>query len=414
MPDLLSDRMVFLVGAPRSGTNWLQRMLAAHPDVVALPSETHLFSHGLRYLDDQVQHGLLTSPATGMVYLPRDEWLASMRAFCVLVYGRVVDAINPDARCVIERSPHHVFHLELISEVFPDAAFVHLIRDGRDVVRSLARQEWGPGGIREAAEQWRDAITSARATSAGLERYVEVRYEDLMEDPRTRVADLFAQLRLRSDDAVMADVTATAAVPFNVDSNSPTTGIGKWRTEWTDADLDAYQSVAGELGRELGYPDQALLRRPRRSRVRAAARRAVRRNRVSAAPAQAVGGIVTAPEALQITVDRFLAAAADGRLVEAAPDEFGVHYAAADERWAAVGAAGRRRLADAFLSEGSWGRQVYGEEQIHGRTVIVTTTHVNDGETVDRVIVLGFTPGGQLGQVGYNRFPRVTSERGRP
>src|SRR4051812_14307970 len=98
MDDRLTGRMVFLVGAPRSGTNWLQRMLAAHPDVVALPSETHLFSHGLRLLDEQVQHGLVSSPHTGTVYLPRKEWVAAMREFCVLVYSRTADAIDPSAR----------------------------------------------------------------------------------------------------------------------------------------------------------------------------------------------------------------------------------------------------------------------------------------------------------------------------
>lgn len=405
MTDRLTDRMVFLVGAPRSGTNWLQRMLAAHPDVVALPSETHLFSHGLRHLDSQVQHGLLTSPATGTVYLPRDEWVAAMRAFCVLVYGRVSDAIDPSARLVVERTPHHVLHLPLIGEVFPDAAVLHLVRDGRDVVRSLARQEWGPGGVRSAAEQWRDAITAARSAAPGLKRYREVRYEELMRDPRGGVAEVFDWLGLTSDDAVLTDVATAAGTSFNVDPGSPEIGIGKWRSEWDAARLRTFEDVAGDVRRQLGYPDEPLLhrRRPIAARIRGRLRR-----RGSSPPVEpAHNPVVTTYEAIQIRIDSFVAAASDGRLPGDLPDDLTVHYAGPDGAWHASGVSATTRLADVLEREGRWGKQVQSHEQLVGSTAVVTLTHepMAGASRVARVVVFGFSRDGSLAQVGYTRVP---------
>jgi hypothetical protein len=404
MPDRLTGRMVFLVGAPRSGTNWLQRMLAAHPQVVALPSETHLFSHGLKHLDAQVQHGLLTSPATGTVYLPREEWVAAMREFCVLAYGRVADAIDPDARVIVERTPHHVLHLPLIAEVFPDAAVLHIVRDGRDVVRSLARQEWGPGGIREAAGQWRDSITSARDAAPALPRYLEVRYEDLMGDARRGVTAVFRWLDLAADDEVLAAVETASQLSFNVDPTSPEIGIGKWRTQWSSAELAAFDAVAGDTRRELGYADQPLLSRSLRRRLKARLRR---RRATPELPREPVHNpVVTSLEAGQIAVDAFLAAMSSGKLPDDMPESIDVSYVGPAGTWSATGPAARQRLSDALEKEGPWGRQLRGEEQMHGRTVVVTTTHAaDDGGTVDRVVVLGLTADGRVDHIGYRRFP---------
>jgi len=396
--------MVFLVGAPRSGTNWLQRMLGAHPDVVYLPSETHLFSYGLRRLDEQVQHGLLTSPATGKVYLEREEWVRAMREFCVLVYGRVADSIDPSARLVVERSPTHVLHLQLIGEVFPDAAVVHIVRDGRDVARSIARQVWAPDDVRAAAEQWRDAIIAGRAAAPLLARYREVRYEQLMGDPRRQLAELYGWLGIAADDRVLDDVALTADTPFNVDPASPEVGIGKWRTEWNAAQLRAFDEIAGDVRRDLGYDDAALVRRPLRSRRLRSSLRGLRPSRPPAA-ASVSTPVVTAHEVMQITVDEFLADAASGRLPDGLADDVSVSCTGPDGRWQAQGRDAVARLADALGAEGPWGRQVHGTEQIVGRTVVATLTHESPtGERSHRVVVLGFAPSGAIAHVGYTRL----------
>src|SRR3954465_6216802 len=131
----LRHRMVFLVGAQRSGTNWLQRMLGTHPDVVTLPSETQLFTVGIDVLAERVQHGVVGSTSTATVFMSRDAFLDAARDFCDAAFGGVADRLDPAARRVLERSPNHVERLELIGAVYPDAWIVHIVRDGRDVTR---------------------------------------------------------------------------------------------------------------------------------------------------------------------------------------------------------------------------------------------------------------------------------------
>jgi hypothetical protein len=213
----LHDRLVFLVGAQRSGTNWLQRLLATHPDVVTLPGETQLFAIGIDLLAERVQHGVLGSPSTASVYMDRTAFVAAARAFCDTAFGGVADAVAPNARRVVERSPNHVEHLDTIGAVYPDAWILHIVRDGRDVARSLVSQPWGPRSVAEAATLWARSIRSARAAAPQLPRYLEVRYEDLLEDPVTRLAEVFRFLDLDADTTRVNEVLAEAGVGYNVD-----------------------------------------------------------------------------------------------------------------------------------------------------------------------------------------------------
>src|SRR5947208_2188830 len=147
----LRGRMIFVVGARRSGTRWLQRILAAHPHVAWVPSESHLFSHGIAPLFELFQHSLRSSTTTGRVYVERAVALDGARDLCDAVLGGFLD---PGAERLVERTPLHVLHLDLISGIYPDAQVVHIIRDGRDVALSVAAQNWGPSGIKDAAAEW--------------------------------------------------------------------------------------------------------------------------------------------------------------------------------------------------------------------------------------------------------------------
>lgn len=262
---LLRERLVFLVGARRSGTNWLQRIICAHPDAVAVPSETHLFSHGLAPLAERFQHGSAGSPKTAKVFMARDEMLDLLRDVADRVLGGVAEALQPGARLIVERTPWHAYHLGLISAVYPDARVVHIVRDGRDVTRSLLSQPWGPTTMASAAQEWRSAVEAAREGSALGARYLEVRYEDLLRDPQGGVGMVFERLGLELQPDVVSRVETEAAVKFNADARSPATAAGKWRSELTARDLMTFDEVAGDLLVTLGYDRGDAMTPPRRS-----------------------------------------------------------------------------------------------------------------------------------------------------
>jgi hypothetical protein len=117
------------------------RIIGAHPDVVYLPSETFLFAH----LDDFARnfHASTGSAQVGALYAERDDLIRGLRSLCDAILtpwlrGGAVERI-------LERTPLHTANLDLIAELYPEARVVHIIRDGRDVARSLAAVRWGPG-----------------------------------------------------------------------------------------------------------------------------------------------------------------------------------------------------------------------------------------------------------------------------
>ena len=172
----LQDRLVFLVGARRSGTNWLQRILQQHPQIVGLPPETYVFNRGIRALTDGFQHTNPGSPLTGTMFVDRDGYQRAVRALVDRAFLDNLERSNPDARYVLERTPWHVYDLELIAQFYPDARVIHIIRDGRAVARSLIAMDWGPDTMEAAAEEWRTSVEAGRRGAAAFgERYREVR-----------------------------------------------------------------------------------------------------------------------------------------------------------------------------------------------------------------------------------------------
>lgn len=385
----LRDRMVFVVGAQRSGTNWLQRMLATHPDVVALPSETHLFSHGIAPLLERFHEGAPTSTRTGVMFADPQRVATALRVLCDVVFGDLAALLDPQASRVVERTPLHAHHLPLIGRIYPDGSVIHIIRDGRDVAASLVAQKWGPTTMADAAQAWATAVRDARA--ARLSRYREVRYEDLLADPRKQLAGLFDWLNLSVSESVLDAVAEEAVVPYNVDRGNPTVREGKWRQSLSAQDNAAFEKVGGALLRELGYPHVAAsagppapggpTRRwrpplhPRRIVARIVAVRSRRRTR----PATS-----THMEEVVAVADRFLTSVGTGaqadlsRLIRPATQ---VRVVAPDgSRRTARGSRGADLLVEAMAAArtGS-GRRVGGESLPHaaGTTLIIAFTDGN-------------------------------------
>jgi hypothetical protein len=247
----LRGRMIFNVGSRRSGTFWLQRIVAAHPEVAAVPSETHLFSHGLAPLFERFQHSLRSSSTVGTVFVEREAVLDAARDLSDVVFAGMLE---PGTKRLAERTPMHVLHLRLMASIYPDARFVHIIRDGRDVARSIRAQEWGPQQLEEAAGEWREAILAARRADLSPTVYREVRYEQLLRDPEGTVMDLYTWLGLPTNDDVIADAVAEARIEANLGGYPSRIAAAGWRESYSQADLATFDRVAGDLLRELGYP----------------------------------------------------------------------------------------------------------------------------------------------------------------
>jgi hypothetical protein len=279
----------FIVGVPRSGTTLLRLQLDAHPEL-ALPAETGFGEVARRFEGSAVTREELLEALTSMPTWPdlsmSREALAELLAEVedgdlsagLRAFFRGYAAARGKARYG-DKTPGHVGDMDVLSRVLPEARFIHLIRDGRDVAASLRGLPFAPGdgGIAAIAAAWRDTIWRARRVAAHLPHYTEVRYEDLVSEPERVLRELcdfleleFAPEMLRAHERArerLAEMRSATVGPDGVihlqDGTEvvartfrppQTDRVGRWRHSLSEYEVTRFERFAGGALEQSGYP----------------------------------------------------------------------------------------------------------------------------------------------------------------
>lgn len=270
-------KKLFIMGCPRSGTTWMQLLLAQHPLVATAP-ETQIFAYYLDHFRRQWQHehdgpGRAHQGRAGLSrLLSEDEFLELCQGTAERVLEKI-GARNPEAQVIAEKSPRHALEAAFIERVFPDALFLHVVRDPRDTAASLlaAGRDWAPWAPKSAigaAKLWNSCVEGGRRV-AGSPRYREVRYEDLTENTAGELAGILDWLGIPlapadCEAAVHACALSRLAKQTGGDGlpipgeKSPTGFFrngtsGGWRAELSGTDVRVIEQLCGPLMDELGY-----------------------------------------------------------------------------------------------------------------------------------------------------------------
>lgn len=232
-PVLDGQRPVFIVGHPRSGTTLAQQLLSAHPDIWSGP-ETHLYTHvleGVAQWDTRsINRAELPQIVRRLGGKPGIELSAAARGTLDtladrgdLGAARLLDVVMSDLKPAdstasrwLEKTPRHVYHIDAILRLFPDARIIHVLRDPRDVASSPVRfRELEPGLERsvlvlERGHRWNDvvALTDALASET---RMITVRYEDLIGDTERVLEAMMQHAGLLTDLTVLDRFSDTYA-----------------------------------------------------------------------------------------------------------------------------------------------------------------------------------------------------------
>jgi len=159
-----------------------------------------------------------------------------------------------------DKTPGHVMHIPALAEMFPEGRFIHVIRDGRDVLLSNLETRFGSADVAEGALVWRRVVTEGRRAGAELraDRYCEIRYEDLLDDPEgqlRRLAD-FSSLDFHEDMLRYfnqgSEIVGSAWHHRNLNL-PPTKGMRDWRIEMPAHHVFAFERLAGDQLDDLGY-----------------------------------------------------------------------------------------------------------------------------------------------------------------
>jgi hypothetical protein len=280
----------FIVGVGRSGTTMLRLMLDAHPELT-IPPETHF----VPALIDAIEAGATPEQAVATMtevrqwgdlhiepgeVLQRFEALGSLRPGPALRSFYEIYAERVGKPRWGDKTPIYVKNMRKIEGALPEARFIHVIRDGRDVALSRWKRTLGgePAPAAQVAEGWQRRIRRAQRQGDRLRHYLELRYEDLVTDTEPNLWKVAEFLELDWDPVMLryhehaADRMAEMARDLPAADGKPTrpgeermqahamtqkppdpSAMYRWKERMSPEDVAAFDGAAGELLSELGY-----------------------------------------------------------------------------------------------------------------------------------------------------------------
>ena len=307
------DRPVFIISLPRSGSSMLQDLLCAHPSVAYITNmmytfpdcfcaaehfrkRLHLDVRGERFLQDSVEVGI-GSPAdpVGMwgAWLKQDLFELACRPYRIIEFtpgeiAAIHDAIRRVLWCFggvnrryLCKTPALLPHILFLRDLFPDARFIHLVRDARPNANSmlklhrLCHEQWqrirtrrpgvsdqstfvpyprlpglpelverfGVDDLRTTAHLWNEAMAFIQAARPQIptNQFHEVRYEDIVARPQEELAHIFRFLDLPEPGA--------AATTYHM----RLAGVGKVRHQNQYNGFEIVEGICGPTMRRYGY-----------------------------------------------------------------------------------------------------------------------------------------------------------------
>lgn len=270
---------LFIIGSGRSGTTLLRVILCRHP-LVAIPPEAYGLINAIkkyiRYngLDWQdlvnVVYGEFHSHPTfdywqtdlfrsirNLHESPAEEQSLALILNCI--YKTYMDQHKPQSTIWGDKTPFNTLRLNLLNKVFPKAKYIHILRDGRDVVASYLKAKLMPS-LEDACHRWNNSIDAVDKFEKKIaaSQIFTVRYEDLVADPTKHVLDTCNFLGLEycadmientevflGDDSL--DHLKNTTNPINSDS------VGKWRRDLNEEQQESTLRFIGSRLLRKGY-----------------------------------------------------------------------------------------------------------------------------------------------------------------
>ena len=253
------ERPLLLFGCPRSGTTHAANLLALHPELANVSEAQRLWDP--RFLDPEADHDISPDKATESEVRRIHD-------------GFAFELWRSRRRRLLNKNPRTAVRLPFVHRVFPDAVWIHLVRDGRDVVASLIeaerkdafrsgaplghfckpagwRDHWREEPAARAAWQWRALVDGVETeVRGGFPEPLLLRYEDLAR-PREAIGALWRSAGLA------VTPSALGLLPHKADVR-----VGSWQRRLSAVEIDQVNAVAGPALVRLGYapdPSRAAL-----------------------------------------------------------------------------------------------------------------------------------------------------------
>jgi Sulfotransferase family len=242
----MQDKLLFVIGPPRSGSTMLQRMLGSHSKIFTHP-EPHIITPlaHLGFFDnvDKAPYDHINAAEAIREFvddLPNteDDYLDACRAYSDILYGRMLEPTGK--KMLLDKTPAYGLVMPFLSRLYPKAKFIVLTRHPLAVLSSYAGSFFE--GDYDAAVAFNSILERYVPAMAGFMRnetvpFHHIRYEDLVREPEARMAEIFKFLGLENEEDAVdygkhKHVEKSFGDPkINQESRPTTKSVSKWANE---------------------------------------------------------------------------------------------------------------------------------------------------------------------------------------
>lgn len=284
----IADRLVWMLGSPRTGSTWLMQLFAEIPGIAVI-DESYLPLH-LVPIDHAVSDGeyFTTGQRAGDPhYFFAKRYMQALRPElrALIMRGLVRQLAElgqlTDPRWIVIKEPNGSHASDSLMSLFPESRLLFLVRDGRDVIDSLidamlARDSWWQQSqvseeprfvgerlsfIRHHANLWLQRISATQRAFAWTPEplRLQVAYEELLADTESSFSDMLRWLGMQLDpDTVKAAVRKRAFSAIPAGQKGPgrrarSATPGGWRERLRPGEVELIEQIMGAKLAELGY-----------------------------------------------------------------------------------------------------------------------------------------------------------------
>ena len=271
---MIEKDILFIFGAPRSGTTYINGLLREHFDfglcsegqwilpmgyrasrfgdlrvdanlekLIDVTLKAYMFEHFRTVIAERLGRPVDITPEE--IYKNLLE-----RSFSGVVYAIFLTVAQQMGKSRVgNKCPSYWKDLPALLGWFPKAKFLHVLRDGRDVALSLKGRDWGPTTTYGAAKMWCrvQAATIEFESIVPSQQYFCLKYEDLLREPSTIVPQLECFLEMPFE------APKRERLCRDIETSPMRNNFGKWHTQMSDRDQRTYEFIAGHWLRLRGY-----------------------------------------------------------------------------------------------------------------------------------------------------------------
>lgn len=274
---------VFIGGCERSGTTFLASLLGSHPQAVTLPESVFklvlLKTTTVEALEVASLNILLKKhhkfAHLGINETDLQERLKSLELRSAQeIINSVVDLYaegkgRKNYNFWIDHNPNNLQNCKLLSDAFPNAKFIHLVRDGRAIANSVINLDWGPNTTLHAAQWWLQKLCHGLLSEQwlGSKRIMRVKYEDLVRKPQETLQTIsefigldYSQRMTTGDSSFVAGYTKNQH--SLVGRPADLSRVNKWEQQLSPQEIQVFEKYTGQtlelMGYQLNFPEENI------------------------------------------------------------------------------------------------------------------------------------------------------------